>query len=137
MMIMSSKNTPLTEEDFEKAYKFLNVMKKKLPGLKLDLLKKENRYSDTVEFSEVEETYEVYEGSNGRPFDAYVFSTYLLEGLKQLTEKEQRALILFYGQDLSLTEIAKRDHISPQAVSKTKQRALDKMRLIMEENRYE
>ena len=103
----------------------------------MDLLKKENRYSDTVEFSEVEETYEGYDTSNGRPFDTYVFNTVLLAALNQLTEKEQRTLVLFFGQNLSLTEIAKRDHISPQAVSKTKQRALDKMRLIMEENRYE
>lgn len=133
---MSSKNTPLTQEDFEKAYKFLHVMKKKLPGLKLDLLKKENRYTDTIEFSEIEETYEGYDTSNGRPFDTYVFNTVLLAALNQLTEKEQRTLVLFFGQNLSLTEIVEKDHISPQAVSKTKQRALEKMRQIMEGTHY-
>lgn len=133
---MSSKNTPLTQEDFEKAYKFLHVMKKKLPGLKIDLLKKENQYTETVELSEIEDIYEVNDTSNGRPFDTYVFNTTLLEGLSQLTEKEQRTLVLFFGQNLSLTEIAERDHISPQAVSKTKKRALEKMRQIMEGTHY-
>lgn len=133
---MSSKNITLTQEDFEKAYKFLHVMKKKLPGLKLDLLKKETRYADTIEFSEIEDIYDEYDTSNRRQFDTYIFNTVLLEALNQLTEKEQRILILFFGQNLSLTEIATRDYISPQAVSKTKKRALSKMRQIMEGTRY-
>lgn len=133
---MSSKNITLTQEDFEKAYKFLHVIKKKLPGLKLDLLKKETRYADTIEFSEIEDIYDEYDTSNRRQFDTYIFNTVLLEALNQLTEKEQRILILFFGQNLSLTEIATRDYISPQAVSKTKKRALSKMRQIMEGTRY-
>lgn len=133
---MSSNKTPLTKQDYEKAFKFLHVVKKRIAGLKLDLLAKEQRHAGIQEFSEIEEANVTYEITNENPFDSFVSNTVLLNALNQLTEKEQRTLILHYRHNLSLTEIAKKDGVSTQAVSKNKQRALDKMRHILEEDWY-
>lgn len=123
MISMSSNKTPLTKQYYEKTFKFLYVVNKKIAGLKLDLLAKEKRHAGIQEFSEIEEVNITYEITKESPFDSFVSNRDLLNAINQLTEKEQRTLILYYRHNLSLTEMAKKDGISTQAVSKNKQRA--------------
>jgi len=53
--------------------------------------------------------------------------------LKALTEKEKKVISLLFFKDLKEVEVAKLLNISQQAVSKTKQRALQKIKMKMRE----
>lgn len=50
------------------------------------------------------------------------------QAMQLLSEKEKKLLHLIYWEDLPLKKIAARLHVTPQCISKTKQRILQKLR---------
>ncbi|WP_255547845.1 sigma-70 family RNA polymerase sigma factor [Crassaminicella indica] len=53
---------------------------------------------------------------------------FLEQGLKALTEKEKRIIVLYYGMNLNMRQISKALGVHYQTVVKTKERALGKMK---------
>lgn len=63
--------------------------------------------------------------------EEHIENIHLYHALKKLTNNQKNILYLSYGQNLSDTEIAKRLNKSQQAVSKSRKRAVEKLRMYL------
>ncbi|MEZ7172620.1 sigma-70 family RNA polymerase sigma factor [Sporosarcina sp. OR05] len=70
----------------------------------------------------------IHEETNSTHLEDHIHDYRILNSLKNLTERQKQILYLSFVQDLMDKEISKELNISPQAVSKSKNKALSKVR---------
>lgn len=93
-------------------------------------LKKEEDLSliDTIKDDNSSQMFTIFSRDADASLEDYVDDPALYSALQRLTTREKEVLKLIFVFELRVTDIAKKMNISHQAVSKTKHRALQKLR---------
>ncbi|MCW6676152.1 sigma-70 family RNA polymerase sigma factor [Aerococcaceae bacterium NML180378] len=131
-----NKIVSLTPEDERRSYQLLKLIRLRITGLRVDLLRQYIKDKERV----IPVDNEMFEPIIQENLTAYYqTSSYergfckvdLAKSLQQLSDREYQLIEQHFIQGMNLTEIAKQHNVSVQAISKQKKRILKKLRQLM------
>lgn len=131
-----NKIVSLTPEDERRSYQLLKLIRLRIAGLRVDLLRQYIKDKERV----IPVDNEMFEPIIQENLTAYYqTSSYergfckvdLAKSLQQLSDREYQLIEQHFIQGMNLTEIAKQHNVSVQAISKQKKRILKKLRQLM------